>query len=32
MLLLLNSDHGAKKKTLKLNCFLAKFSASKHKM
>ena len=30
MLLLLNSDHGAKKKTLKLNRFLAKFSASKH--
>jgi len=27
MLLLLNSDHGAMKKTLKLNRFLAKFSA-----
>jgi len=30
MLLLLNSDYGAMKKTLKLNRFLAKVWASKH--
>jgi len=30
MLLLLNSDHVAMEKTLKLNCFLANFSASRH--
>ena len=30
MLLLLNSDHGALKKALKLDRFLAKFSASRH--
>jgi len=28
--LLLNSDHGAMKKTLKLNRFVARFSASRH--
>jgi len=32
MLLLLNSDYGAVKKTLKLNRFLAKVWASKHKI
>ena len=32
MLFLLKSDHAAMKKTLKLNRFLAKFSASRHKM
>jgi len=30
MLLLLNSDYGAMKKTLKLNRFLAKVWASRH--
>jgi len=30
MLLLLKSDHGAMKKTLKLNRFLDKISASRH--
>jgi len=30
MLLLLNSDSGAMKKTFKLNRFLAKVSASRH--
>jgi len=30
MLLLLNSDYGAVKKTLKLNRFLPIFSASRH--
>jgi len=30
MLLLLNIDCGAMNKTLKLNCYLAKVSASRH--
>jgi len=32
MLLLLNSDYGAMKKTLKLNRFLAKVWTSRHKI